>query len=351
MSAALVVVWVGTSASLGAHQEDLEGWASAREQRIEVAAHERALPAAGHDDTLADRVESLLSQARADAFSASPSGASAALDTAEKLLEGAPSLPECAFLMAEVYRQRGLLVALSDPALGHELEARAVALGGARAAPFAGAGTDVHGPRSEALAPARVGAPSESVVGTAAAPAASPVRLEGPMPDDEIEIDGVEVHDAPTLPDGAHHVRVLRGGRLAWAGWIAAQSGAIRAPVPVVATCSETDVLPPAGSTGHAARCERYAIARPAGPERIEVALCHRSSCGEFLPWSRAWGASFELPVHSPRSARPSHSWILWTVVGVAATAVGALVLAEEGAFERRAPPRDTFTFEMPAPK
>jgi hypothetical protein len=38
----------------------------------------------------------------------------------------------------------------------------------------------------------------------------------------------------------------------------------------------------------------------------------------------------------------------LWTIAGVAAASVGTFVLVEAGVFERRAPPRDTFTFVPP---
>src|SRR5262249_16700610 len=140
---------------------------------------------------------------------------------------------ESAFLMAEVYRQRSLLVRETDPVLSGELDARAVALAGPRAAPFAG---------SARVPPSGATKDKAPEVPQPVAPAVAPVPLDGPLPGDELEVDGVEVHDAPTLPDGTHHVRVLRAARLAWAGWITAHGNGVRAPVPRDAACSEADL-------------------------------------------------------------------------------------------------------------
>jgi hypothetical protein len=343
MTAALIMVWVGETTSLDAHQPDLEGWAASRQLRLEQPVAEPPLPPSLHDDALAERIEGLLSEARTEAYSTDTTTAQAALDTAEGLLRGAPGLPESAFLMAEILHQRAMLVAPRDADAARELERRAVALTGARAAPF------VARPQ-----PRPPGAEAAPMVPGPAAPDASPAngtQLIGPLPADEVEIDGRDVGAVRTIPDGAHHVRVLRAGRLAWAGWVTAKGEVARIAVPTRMACSEEDLAdleaPPASRRPIA--CGEYAKARPVGPEQIEVALCHGSSCGPWLPWSRTWGASFEAPVHSVRPARgDSHVWILWTAAGVAAVVLGGFALVQAGAFEERGPTQEKFRFEPP---
>jgi hypothetical protein len=331
------MVWVGSAASLDAHQADLDGWAASRQVRVEQPYSEPPLPSARHDDALAERIEGLLGDAQAEAFSTEGSAAKKALDAAEELLESSADLPESPWLMAEIYRARAALVAASDPAAAAVFERKAAALSGPRAVSFASVAREAAAPRKPGtVAPAPLAEP---------APSAGPaVALEGPLPSDDVDVDGVEVAYPRTIPDGSHHVRVTRAGRLAWTGWITAAGTEVRVAVPKAHPCSDADL----GATdvaAHAVACEYYARARPVGPERIEVSLCHGASCGPWLPWSRTWGATFEGPVHSPRAPRAGHAWIPWTIAGVGAAILGGFVLVESGAFDRRGPTRETYNF------
>jgi hypothetical protein len=344
MSGALILLWLGTAASLKAHEPDLEGWAQSRERRIEEPLSEPELPPARHDDALAEHIEALLAEARTQAYSSDTAGAEAALDSAEKLVQTSSELPESAWLMAEILNERASVVGARDASLATDLERRADLLAGRRAAPFVAAAP---------VAPLAKGARKSATLTDASAPLAAPaspsVTLDGPLLTDDVAVDGVEVLPPRTIPDGAHHVRVLRGGRLAWAGWLTVAGTDVNLAVAQPLPCSTTDLSPAVlGGERRSVLCDDYAMAREVGSERIEVALCHQASCGPFLPWSRGWGASFEGPMHPPPKPHSTSAWVLWTAGGVAAVIIGGFVLAEEGAFERRGPTQKTFTFEPP---
>jgi hypothetical protein len=344
------MVWVGSAASLDAHQPDLEGWAASRQVRLEQPVVEAPLPPAPHDDALAERIEALLAEARTEAYSTDTATAEAALATAEGLVQSSPALPESAFLMAEILHQRATIVAARDEGAARELERRAVSLAGPRAVPFAARHEPSPKEKKRPDAPASATRPAAPVA-PAAPDVSKTVELLGPLGTDEVEIDGIVVDGVRTIPDGAHHVRVLRAGRLAWAGWIENAGEKIRVAVPTRMPCSEEDLSALAApGLSKSVACDDYAKARPAGAERIEVAMCRHSSCGPWLPWSRVWGATFEGPVHSPRVAKgDGHAWILWTAAGVAAVVLGGFALVESGAFEERGPTQETFRFK-PAP-
>ncbi|HVW26028.1 MAG TPA: hypothetical protein VHC69_11710 [Polyangiaceae bacterium] len=344
MSAALIVVWLGTAASQRAHQPDLDGWAVSRERRIAPPPVEPPLPPAGHDDTAAERVEALLAEARTQAYSGDTAAAEAALDAADALLKRSAELPESAWLAGEILHERAMVAAPRDAAVAASFERRSVALVGPRAPAFAATTKEGKPAKSGPASPLAVEVPAPPAEATAVA------GLTGPMPNDSVEVDGVEVVSPRTVVHGAHHVRVLRAGRLAWAGWIDVAGDSVTIAVPKPTPCSTADL--PATGAGAGANasvlCEGYARARPVGPERIEVQLCHRASCGEWLPWSRTWGAAFEGPMQPPRKPHTAPPWFLWTAAGVAAVIIGGFVLAETGAFERHEPPRQTFTFVVP---
>jgi hypothetical protein len=342
------MVWVGSAATLDAHQPDIEGWAASRQLRLEQPVVETPLPPAPHDDALAERIEGLLGEARTEAYSTDTAAAEAALGTAESLLRSAPGLPESAFLMAEILHQRAMIVAPRDAGAAQELERRAVSLAGPRAAPYvARAEPPARGKKSPDATASGPGTPAPAEP----APSSRSAELLGPLPTDDVQIDGIDVAVPRTIPDGAHHVRVLRAGRLAWTGWLAGQGEAVHVPLPTTAPCSEADLADVQASRQpqKPIACEDYAKARPAGLERIEVALCHGASCGEWLPWSRAWGATFEGPIHSPRTARgDGHAWLLWTAAGVAAVVLGGFALVQAGAFEQRGPTTEKFHYKPP---
>jgi hypothetical protein len=145
----------------------------------------------------------------------------------------------------------------------------------------------------------------------------------------------------------------VRGEGIAWAGWAdAAEAALIR--VPGTSPCSAADLGAVDDSGGrltlrHHVACPEWAVVRTGGDERIEVARCHDSSCGTFLPWRRGWGAAFEVPVH-PRWPKPkSNDWILWTAASVAAAATTGLVLWQSGVFEKEPEKVPVFILQTPS--
>lgn len=333
MSRTLVLVWMGTAALRQWHEPDLQAWAGSRQVTLEAPVAETPLPLAAHDEELVSRVEGLLAEARTAAYGAEPAAAERALSSAELLLRGNPELPEAAWLMSEACVEHAALVRSADPALAEILLARARVLGGARASAF-----------TEPPAPQAV--------------PAGDFPLEGPLSVDDVYVDGERATPPFRLTAGEHHLRVERRGRLAWAGWITPEGDATRVPVPPMATCSPSD-LEAARITGDrvelhgAVLCPEFAVARDAGPLRVEVAVCRATGCGAFLPWSRAWGESFAgrpAPVQSPAAEEKKGSNVLlWTTVGVgAALLAGSFALWQSGAFESEPQPRTTFRITGP---
>ncbi len=351
MSAALVVLWLGSAGTRESHEPDLESWASSRMVEIEEPTAAGGLEPATHDDALALRVEALLSEARTATYSADPAASTAPLDDAEALLRAHPALPEAGFLMAETWRARAEAVRPTDTATAVALEQRAATIDGLRAPSFAEtpAVTKMSRP-----AKARQGAGSGPGVTSSTASSATTVALQGARPGDEVEIDGTRVGYPPTVARGTHHVRVLREGQVAWSGWVDAAESPTTLPIPPPAPCDETD-LGTAVMTADRPQfrgevlCPHFVVARPA-TDGIEVAICWKASCGAFLPWHRDWGEAFQLPVHPPWPEPSRRAWIPWTAAAVTAIVGGGIILIETGAFERHGRPQDTFVWVPPPP-
>jgi hypothetical protein len=344
MSHAIVVVWIGAAALRVSHAADLASWSESRLVTVERPAEGVALPPAHHDDELSSRIEALLEGAKTAGYSADPGTAEKALSSAELLLRGNPELPEAPWLMAEACAEHAALVRGSDPALARILDERARLLGGRRAQAF-----------KDAAAP------------EAASSSGATFTVEGPLPHDDVYVDGIRAEPGQAFEAGEHHVRVERQGRLAWAGWVSPESSppggasgaVVRIAVPGVEPCTRAD-LERARVTGERidfdapVACPEWALARDAGPTRIEVAMCRASSCGPFLPWSRAWGDVFDgRPQPAPErtgneSARRGNDVILWATIGVGAVLAGSFALWQTGAFDREGPPRSTFRFSGP---
>lgn len=346
MTPAVVLVWLGTASDHAAHQSDLDGWAASRGVALEDPTEPRQLDAASHDDDAAQKVEALLAEARAASYSVDAEGAAGALDAARALLVAHPSLPESPWLMAEAWRIRAELLKSRDPELAAELERRAGAIDGTLSPAFASERGPHAGPKARPE-------PRPIIAAGAVTPSA-PVRLEGPLPTDEVEIDGTRVAHPPTSTRGTHHVRVLRRGRLAWAGWMELAGDEAIVLLPSTEPCSDADLegVRAEGRFVHAdggAACPRYAVARAVTSGGVEVAVCERTSCGPFLPWSRGWGRDYEGPAHPPWPEPRRKDWILWTAVGVAGAVAGGFVLYRAGVFETQGPTRETFTFVPPA--
>ncbi len=148
-----------------------------------------------YDAELALRLEAELDAARTAAASLDEHRALEILSGVEAELRLHPALPQSAWLMAERWRVAERVGDLSESERAR-LASRAEALEGRRAVEF--------------------GAP--------AAPATEPssvrAAVEGLSPRDRLELDGAPVgRDVSTLA-GEHHVRVFRGERLLFAGWV-----------------------------------------------------------------------------------------------------------------------------------
>lgn len=340
MSRAVVLVWLGASSLRTAHEPDLASWADARLVALEDFAPEAHLPTLGHDDATAARVEDLVAEARS---LGDPGEAGSALKEAETLLRAHAELPESAWLMAEILRTRAALGVAGSAESALALEQRADALEGRRAEPFdsgfSAGGAKTGGPAADES--------TTRVVenGAAAVPNRS-VRAS-----DEIYVDGHRTETA-VFPPGEHHVRIVRGAGLAWAGWTdAAGFAAIRIPGAVPCSEADLDSIESAGTRPklpHAVACPDWAVARAAGDDRIDVARCRGSDCGTFQPWRRGWGSSFELPVHPPWPEPKSNSWIVWTAASIAAVAVTGVALWQAGVFEGTPERRSVFTIVPP---
>jgi hypothetical protein len=338
MSKAVVVVWLGVTSLRAPHEPDLASWAVARQVTLEDVAADAPLPNTGHDDALASKIETLI----AEALSVGEAGeAASVLTAAETLLRGHADLPQSAWLMAEILHAR---VALGVVAGADAIAAQrhAEALEGTREATYdPGPGAKPKG-AEEHRTDTPIPEPEEPLhFGT-----------DGPLPTDDVYMDGVRGIRA-TVASSEHHYRVVRGDGLAWAGWADA-AGVARIRVPGTLPCSASD-LGAVGESGgriilnHRVLCPEWAAARTRGDERIEVARCHGSSCGTFLPWKRQWGASFEMPVHPPWPAPKRSDWILWTAASVAAAATTGIVLWQAGAFEKEPQKVPVWTLRPPS--
>jgi hypothetical protein len=336
VSRVIVLVWLGVAGGREVHEPDLSAWAASRMVTLEDPAFEPSLAPADHEDELSLRIETLLAEARTAGYDTDPGAAETALESAELLLRGNPGLPEAPWLMAETCRDHAALVKARDPDLAAILERRAAVLDGKRARAFADADRTPSG-----------SVPTDAGTGT---------ELEGPLPSDEVDVDGVALPAPRAISLGEHHVRVLRRGRLAWSGWVTPEATPLRIPVPGVAPCSETDLghvraRDARVDAGGAVLCPDWAVAREVSRDRIEISTCQRGACGTFLPWSRTWGKDLEGPMHPPWPRHPSNAWIPWTAASVTALAIGAVVLWQKGVFDRQGPPREGgFTFTAKSP-
>jgi hypothetical protein len=338
-----VLVWLGTAALRTAHEPDLQAWGQSRVLTLRAPSEEGALATAGHDDELASRVETLLADARTASYSADPGAAEKALSSAELLLRGNPELPEAPWLMAETASEHAALVKKTDPALAEILERRAVILGGQRAPAFTEATKPVVGSEK----------PNDAKTALEATPPAGTVAVSGPLTSDATYVDGVPAKAPLALEPGEHHLRVVRQGRLAWAGWVTLEGEAIRLPVPTVDACTPADlgnahVVGDHVSFDANVLCPEWAFARDAGPAKVEVMVCRDSVCGGFLPWSRAWGETFEGRPEPLQRDTSGPSALVWAAVGVGAVLAGSFALWQGGAFDHDGSPRTTFRFTGP---
>ncbi|MBK8997304.1 MAG: hypothetical protein IPM35_16360 [Myxococcales bacterium] len=328
MSKALVLIWLGTSAAQANHEPELDSWARARWVELEPPATDAptGLP---YDDALAQRLEELLDQARLAASSLDDATASERLRAIEQSLREHPALPQAAWLLAEALQIEASIAGRTAPDDRPQLLARARALEGQRATAFG--------------EPAEARAPSASLLSVSLSTRAS----------DQIYFDGNRVGRRFELLRGEHHVRVVRRGRVVWAGWVPVEkAGALALPLPAPVACSLDDLGDVRVSGGKVAvpahvGCARWAVARPAASGGIEIASCRGSWCGPLMPWRRHDGAIYSGPPQPP--PEPGFpAWASWALVGVGAAVLTTGVLWQAGAFDE--PERGSTRFELWGP-
>lgn len=348
MSHALVLLWLGTSSARAAHQPDLDSWQRSRQLALEAPAADS--PAGlRYDPALVGRVEKLLDDARIAAGSLDEKTALSRLSGVDRLLHTHPALPQAAWLMAERLQvEADIHDRHADGAAeARKLRRRARALEGRRARSYT--------TEAEASKAAGKHATKPKLAATPAPLAVQQVTATGLRHGDQLYLDGRLVSGRPLLAQGEHHARVVRRGRVVWAGWVrvAAKTTRIDLPVPAPVPCSRDDlagarlegahVVVPAG-----VRCRHWAVAVPAAhADGIRVATCSGSQCDPLLGWQRGFGGDFTGP---PQPAT-HHGWPGWATyllggIGIAATA--GFVMWRAGAFEQTTRPRTVWKYQAP---
>ena len=265
---------------------------------------------------IVSEVERLLERARTETTALAEEQAAQALDEAERLLRAHPELPQAAWLMAERHQLAALLAEGTRAGGAGQLRQRAAVLEPERAAAF---GQD---PDSVALPPS----------------GEFQLELRGVGAHDTVEWDGAELTFPARVEAGEHHLRVIRSGALAWAGWVSVAPATpvlqVEAPSPVACSLTELGAtqsgrerpLPAAGVD-----CPAWAALR-FERGRFEFALCRRSECG---PWRVE--SDPVAPARGPRAAGAT-GFPLWASValaGAGAALLTSVTLWQTGAFDR----------------
>jgi len=316
MSQTAVLVWLSATSVLPTFRADLDAFAHSRLLRFEAPRENAAaFHASAYAPDAVAQIESSLEEARNAAASLEQSRAFGALERAERVLREHPELPQSAWLMAEILEQSAAIenTAPEGTEAADALRKRAAGLEGPRAAPFS----------------------DRAAESEAAAVNSQRLHLEGLEPGDGLEWDGVPAEPTLMTSAGEHHARVMRAGRLLWAGWVklAAEAPSVHLPVPETVACSSDDIGRSYFAAGRAvaaanARCESYVLAR-ARASGIEVAQCERERCGKVVIWEHPQVAAATTPVTKKKTIWP---------YAIAATAgalvVGSIVLWRAGAFD-----------------
>lgn len=339
MSVALVLIWLGSAASRRAHQPDLDAWAGSRV--VELRAPPPNEPAgAQYDRGLVAEIENQIDQARIAAGSLDVRGALRDLDHVERLLRTHPELPQSAWLMAERLRLEADLYSRQPDGAGRaaELNERANALEGPRAESYT---VQAEARRHEAR-------------GALRSPPPARLRVTGVRQHDRVYADGVLAGATLKLVPGEHHVRVVRGGRGVWAGWVRVQRGqtSLALPVPEPVACSRDDIGSVAIRAERVlappdAECGAWAVAQAAEGGGVDVATCHGASCGPLLPWEKSFGRDYTGPAQIVPKP-PGTPWTVYVLAGVGALALTGLVLWRAGTFESPAPGQTTWRYYAP---
>jgi hypothetical protein len=274
----------------------------------------------GYSADVVDKIEAALDEAQTLAASLDEERALELLAGVERELLAHPELPQAAWLMAERH-QATAAIRRKQPG-GAEEAKRLVE--SARA---------LEGPRAEAFGERAEGAAPEPT-----APAATTLLAVRDLDRaDALVLDGRLADAAQNVLPGRHHVRVVRGSRLAWAGWFDVPAGPRvdkRLGVPERVACSADDLADVTVGTRtpnvvSGVRCARWVAVRR-GATGLEVAWCEGERCTAYGPLLR------EQLETKPKAAMPT--WLAATIVGVAAVGAGTVLVAT-GTFERERPP------------
>ena len=316
---AITLIWLGTEKPEPRAQALLDAWGADHGLRFEPPVTEDEPNDAQTQRELGEALDRALDQARDQFTAGDERTARQTLARVEQTLRAEPRLLQAAWLLAERYRLEAQ-IARSTGAEGAALwDARADALEGERAPAFGE--NDV-----------RRAAPTRIDVAVAVHGAR---RFEAFW-------DGVRAASRMSVVPGEHHLLVLQGGRVDWAGWVSVlRPGTLDVWVRDAAPCSAEDLAglapaqeptPPAGI-----RCPRWALSMPGpAPGTVRIALCQRELCEPMV----TAGGIGEVVAPSPAAApsRGFPAWATWTLAGLGAALATSVVLWRAGVFERNEP-------------
>ncbi len=287
-----------------------------------------------YDSALVGELEGDLDRARTAAVSLDETRARDLLESVERRLRQHPELPQAAWLMAERLRQSAARAGAAADAAARDL-VQAIILEGARGAEF-----------------------GENAL-SATLPKAESVTIEGLDVRDRLELDGeVQSERQLSLLPGEHHVRVVRGERIAFASWVRVGAGAraVDLKLPAVAPCSSDDlagVTLEAGQAKAAAgtRCARWVVAsRAAGG--LNLADCFGARCSPFVYYrAERQPAPLAFPAQ-PERERPSRVLVDVALASTAAILLAGAIVWQAGAFDDEPEARSEWVYGgvSPAP-
>ncbi len=323
MTAGATIVWLAPEPPDASQERVISAWARAHGDTLAPPANEPP-PALARSEEVAGAVDDLLDRARAAITERDGDGTDRALESARQILQAHAELPNAAWLMAEVLRERSTRfrrVPPTDESAADRAWARAEALDGGR---IAGVGEEAGVDHAHVATLLLV------------APSGEQAWLDGALVGAAGSVARVGANEGP------HALVVTWKGAPVWAEWIELGPGTSRLPLPapVAPPCSVGDlenvraargeVFPPAD-----VRCARW-IAATTGlvPDAVRMATCDGNRCGELLDWrpAPAWAWS---PRHEPAGQRWP-AWATWSLasagVAVAAGIAAAIALGAQSA-------------------
>lgn len=316
MSQAWVLLWLPLSAPTPAQKALVEGWARHEHVSLRVAEASPPPTQKPYPSEIVAYIEGSLEAARLALDAGDTSGSAEHLVHAGKAIDSHPELPQSAWLMAEALQLDAAIARASgDDARAIDMLSEAAGLEGERAAALDRA---AHVTRELAERPR------------------TELSLIGPGPGDVVEWDGVPQSPRGELwfvtsTVGMHHVRVLRGAQLLWAGWtrIATSTTLVEVPLSPPAACSAEDLaLGRSPKTIASVRCESWLAARPASGGAVEVARCHLGACKPFARWPRPAPALALSQAQKPdEKSDASSSYWGYGFLGVAVAATATALI------------------------